>query len=133
MITKGIILEKSLVSNTFKVRIPYCEQAGFLNKEFYEAIVSHEPALIDSYNVGDVVLLGFEDHNGDKPIILGKLLLKDNDSRGSANLSTLNVSTNATLPESTTIGGIDIYELLNKLSRKVEILQQRLDSMKIEQ
>ena len=91
MLTKGIIKERILDSNLYRVRIPYFEQAGFKNVEYYDAIVAHEPALIDSYNVGDVVIIGFEDHEADKPVIIGKLLLNKEESRGYANVESLNV------------------------------------------
>lgn len=125
MLTKGIIVETPINSNIFKVRIPFLEQAGFLNNVYYDAILSHEPALVDSYKVGDVVIIGFEDHNGDKPIIIGKLYLEDSESRGGANLDSLNVFKSATLPEGTTVGDINVYEFLNKLNRANSVNEDR--------
>lgn len=129
MLTKGIIKERVLNSNTYKVRIPYNEQAGFSTQDYYEAIVSHEPGIVDAYNVGDVVIIGFEDHQGDKPIIIGKLLLKENESRGAANVSAIDVSTSATLPQSTTIGGLNAYEILNSLKRGEDVTQDTFNNL----
>ena len=129
MITKGIIMERVLNSNTYKVRIPYLERAGINDKNYLEAIVSHEPGIVDNYQVGDVVIVGFEDHNGDKPIILGKLLLNNDDSRGAANVDALDVSTSARLPQNTMIGDIDIYKLLSALQRGDGITNDTLNEL----
>ena len=129
MLTKGIIMERVLNSNTYKVRIPYLEKAGFANRDYLEAIVSHEPALIDSYNVGDVVIIGFEDHQGDKPIIIGKLLLNDDESRGSANIDAIEVLNSATLPENTMVGNLNVYDTLLSLKRGGNITNDALDNL----
>lgn len=117
MITKGIILERVVNSNIYKVRIPYLEKAGFNAEETHEAILCHEPGVIESYLPGDVVLIGFEDHNANQPIILGKLYLQENASRGYGNFESLNVSSSANLPQNTCIGDIDVYKTLLKLNR----------------
>ena len=117
MITKGIILERVVNSNIYKVRIPYLEKAGFNVNEAHEAILCHEPGVVESYLPGDVVLIGFEDHNANQPVILGKLFLQENTSRGYGNFESLNVLLSANLPQNTTIGGIDVYKELNKLNR----------------
>jgi len=129
MLTKGIIKERILDSNLYRVRIPYFEQAGFKNVEYYDAIVAHEPALIDSYNVGDVVIIGFEDHEADKPVIIGKLLLNKEESRGYANVESLNVTTSARLPENTMIGDINVYEVLSALKRGTNNTNDAVESL----
>ena len=109
MLTKGLIKSKS--PDGYYVRIPYLETASS-GPVVLRCSLSHEPALGEAIAVGDVVILGFEDHNADKPIVLGKLALPGEGNRGYADLVDLSVSGKAALPMDTTIGGVSAEALI---------------------
>ena len=117
MLTKAIVVERILNTNKYKVRIPFFEQAGISNREIFEATLCHEPSCTEALVKNDVVIVGFEDHESTKPIILGKLFLTENEARGNLNINSLEVVGSATLPMHTTIGGINIYDAIVKLQR----------------
>ena len=72
MITKGIITAIDFKGNTCTVRMPLFENAG--NDQITgTATISNTPGSYNGYKVNDVVLVGFEDGQMDKPVILGKL------------------------------------------------------------
>lgn len=116
MLTKGIVLSRILGTNKYNVRIPYLETPG-MEPTSFEAIVSNTPGMAESFMPDDVVIVGFEDHMPSKPIILGKLYLKDENVRGSASFDALNIGGSANLPMSTMVGGINVYNLLMKMNR----------------
>lgn len=117
MVTKAIILSKKIGTNKYNVRIPWLENSGG-TQSIYEATVATSPSIKEDYNVDDVVYVAFEDRQIEKIVIVGKLyLLGDENPRGYANLQALNVSQDATLPLTTTIGGVkaqDLVELVRK-------------------
>ena len=120
-ITKGIVQNKVVGSNKYVVSIPYLQQSSVKNngvtESVLEATLAHTPGIINSYNEGDVVFIGFEQGQTGKPIILGKLLLDENDNRGFAQLSSLNVADRAILPEDTKIGDVDFKTISGDLER----------------
>lgn len=109
MLTKGLVKSKS--PDGYYVRIPYLETASS-GPVVLRCSLSHEPALGEAIAVGDVVILGFEDHNADKPVVLGKLALPGEGHRGYADLVDLSVSGKAALPMDTTIGGVSAEALI---------------------
>lgn len=115
MLTKGIILEKVINSNKYIVRIPFLESSGVYTRTTYEAILAYNPSITEELKVGDVVILGFEEHTATKPVILGKLFTNESETRGHASFESLDVSNTVNLPDDTTIGGVDILEKINKL------------------
>lgn len=129
MITKGIIKGKVVDSNKYFVEIPYLQQSNVSNngvtKSALEATLVHTPGIINSYNEGDVVFIEFENGQTGKPVIIGKLLLEENDNRGYAKVSSLNVSDSAKLPENTIIGDTDIKAIIGKLE-ELEFLIKKL-------
>ena len=114
MITKGIILERIIGTNTYYVRIPYLETSG-VSASRLVATVSDNPAISEEYKVDDVVYVSFEEHQANKPVIIGKLYIEGSGHRGSANFESLSVSTKVDLPKNTTIGGKDLSQLINKV------------------
>lgn len=106
MLTKAIILDR-LLDNHYLVRVPVLESPNDLEMSKVEATLAHVPGIVESYKTGDVVMVGFEDHNPYKPIILGKLYLQDEEdtSRGHAELEALDVKEKVSLPNNLTIGG----------------------------
>lgn len=116
MITKAIVIDRNINSNKYNVRIPYLETAGGKTTS-YEAILSTVPGISDAYAPGDVVLIGFEDHQPDKPIILGKLYVEGEERRGQLDVGSIKVSGTAELSKNTVIEGINVYDTLSGLSR----------------
>lgn len=107
MLTKGIILSIDLQENTCLVRIPIFETAGNFYKNESTAIVCIPPGIYNGLKVDDVVIIGFEDNNSGKPIILGKLYLgvtnEANSSNGSGVFSTLKITDTLEIPANTKI------------------------------
>lgn len=87
MIIKAIILETPQGDdNHYKIRIPFFEDHTKNEAEF-EALLAYTPGIYNSYSVGDVVFISFENEKLDKPIILGKLYLREDQNKkvGQAN------------------------------------------------
>ena len=109
MLTKGIV-EEVLSDYQAKVRLPIFNKAknavGATPKsELNTAIVCTLPNTVLGLQVGDVVIVGFEDNSTSKPIILGYLSTdRPSKAKSSINLNGLSVESQATLPASTTIG-----------------------------
>jgi len=124
MITKAIIEGMGVGTNRFYVRIPYFESAGEVEHAVYEATYCYTPGTVDTLNVGDVVFVGFEDHFSAKPVILGKLFTFGDykGNSGATSVSSIDVSTKATLPKDTTIGGITA-DGIDALFRRVGLLE----------
>lgn len=121
MLTKGYIVELSTsTSNKFKVRIPLFDSAGqdtLTNSDnVVEATLCYEPSNLDSYEVGDCVFIEFENDEESKPVIIGKLYTTDSkENRGFGNLSTLNVSSSASLPLDSTLGDVKLQTIIDNL------------------
>ena len=126
MLTKGLVKSKS--PDGYYVRIPYLETASS-GPVVLRCTLSHEPALGEAIAVGDVVILGFEDHNADKPVVLGKLALPGEGHRGCADLVDLSVSGKAALPMDTTIGGVSAEALIEGL-RLGSVNGESIDSLR---
>ena len=124
MLTKGIVITKSANSGKYLVRIPYLENAGRLKNCNIEATASVVPGITESFAPDDVVILGFEDHMPDKPIIIGKLFVGEEEARGYAKVSALIVDNSATLPENTQIGNINVFKTLMDLLQRVSTLEE---------
>lgn len=112
MLTKAIILGRKQGTNKYTVRIPYFESAGG-RQSIFDATLCITPGVTESYKKDDVVFVGFEDHEINNVIILGKLYLPNDNStsRGFANLDALEVNGEVKLPKNTTIGGFKIPDL----------------------
>ena len=151
MITKGIIVSKtSQSSNKYLVNIPIINQISSslknLNAEdLLEATLSSFVGVTNQLQPGDIVFIGFEDHDLHKPVILGKLYTNDPVKNELSEkiaqfadlvLRTLKVSdergaAKAILPEDTTIGKVSADSLqaleglnTDNLERRLETLQQ---------
>ncbi len=127
MLTKGIIINKIIDSNKYLIRIPFLETSGFGEKQ-YEAILSHEPFSYNSYLPGDVVIVGFEDHDGSKPIILGKLDTDEVAQRGFISANALSVETSTTLSKDTKIGDYT-YADFEKFVQKIYDMDNNIQSI----
>lgn len=117
MLTKGIIIDRVGNDNHYLVRIPILENANDVEHSIVEATLAYTSGIVESFKPDDVVVVGFENHSPDSPIIVGKLFLQEdvNEPRGFANLESLNVSKSVVLPEDTTIAGQSLKNLPNLL------------------
>ena len=102
MIVKGIIKSIDYTNNTCIVRMPLFESAGSTNEALAEAIFSDTPGSYNGYLENDVVLVGFEHGEIERPIILGKLYLgvatENKTARGVINVKNLTVNGSANIP-----------------------------------
>lgn len=124
MLTKGIILNRVVGDNKYMVRIPILESAGDKEISRVASILSLTPGIYESYDEGDVVVIGFENHSAYNPVILGKLMMDgDSSARGFANLLDLEAKNSAKLPKNTTIGGYD----MSSINKTISVLGDRID------
>ena len=107
MLTKGIIKSINYESNEGTVRVPLFETASQREEFVSDAVFSIVPGIYNSYKVGDVVWVEFENNSLETAVILGKLYVdskeENNSFRGAVSVESLSVSKNATLPVSTTL------------------------------
>lgn len=107
MLTKGIIKSINYESNEGTIRVPLFETASQHEEFVSNAVFSIVPGIYNSYKVGDVVWVEFENNSLETAVILGKLYVdskeENNSFRGAVSIESLNVSKNATLPVSTTL------------------------------
>jgi len=105
LITKAIIQSINPAGNRCKVRMPLFETAANHNPIVAEALVNIPPGMFNSFAVGDVVFVAFEENALEKPIILGKLFrgaeIEGNIRGGGGVLDTLKVRSAAAIPSST--------------------------------
>lgn len=102
MITKGLIQSIDFGSNTCMVRVPFFETAGNPTEMTLQATFAITPGIFNSYKVGDVVQVAFENGEINNPVVVGKLFLggqkESIEPRGSATFNSLEVAQSATLP-----------------------------------
>jgi hypothetical protein len=129
MLTKGIV-EKVITPYKVKVRLPIFDAIeGTRNatetNELSEAIICSLPNSSNLVNIGDIVIIGFEDNDTSKPIVLGHLL-KESTSKSLVNLKlgSLTVEGSTNLNENTYIGDIKPNELKSLLNIKSNIQGQ---------
>lgn len=133
MITKGII-EDIISQYEVVVRIPILDSIS----EYSEATHSHNlstafmcipPRLRFVPQIGDVVIIGFEDNDRGKPIIIGCLFKESgNLSQSDLELRNLEVSSSAKLSKQTTIGDVN-YEQIKYLQGLGENVQLALNDI----
>lgn len=128
MLTKGII--KRLTEdndNHYKVYIPLLRKASQDESDAtFEATLSYITGIKNYLKVGDVVFLGFEDGNWDKPVIVGKLFTtNEEEALSNISCSSLEVLNNTKLYNSTNIESIDI----RKVTERVAYLEKLLVSL----
>lgn len=100
-------------SNIFHVRIPLMEDNTETESEF-EAILSTPSGVYKGIEVGDCVIVTFEDDKYDMAIILGKLFTEVPESTQAYGLfNQLEVTGSVTLPEDTKIGRYTPQDIFN--------------------
>ena len=115
---------QAINGNKATVRVPVFEYAGRDMPYNIESIISYQPGNLNSYKVGDVVIVGFENSHYGKGIILGKLyqgLTETQDSpRTFSYNDSLTVTGTTNLSEDTTIGKISYSDLVEAVGKTGE-------------
>ena len=119
MVTRAIITQLDLSNNKVQVRMPLFDgienspDSPINSEDLCWASIMYIPGLEISYSVGDIVIVGFEDNNIGKPIVLGylKLLGKKMDSKIYMTAKEMDVENKFLSPTNTTIGNIQYDEL----------------------
>lgn len=142
MITKGIVVGKSTSDNNkYIVRLPiFNSLAGTPQStpddELNEAILCSIPNIRNVVNTGDVVIVGFEDNDMGRPIILGRLFLSEQDVKCGLDLDSLSVASNCNLPASTTIGNVNkdniacLEDCTLNIARTLNYLLEEIENLK---
>ena len=108
MITKAVIKSINAAGTRCKVEIPLFKSAASTTPVEATALVNIAPGIYNNLEVGDVVLIGFEENAMEKPIILGKLFRGGNVEStirgGGGVFDTLKVNSKVNLPASTAFG-----------------------------
>lgn len=115
MITKGIIQE-IIDPYNIKLRLPTLDGAdysseGISDEYLSTAIVCLPPKIKYNFEVGDVVIVGFEDDDLGKPIIIGCLFKQDGNTSNIDIQAQSLYSTNTTLGKNTYIGNVKPDEI----------------------
>lgn len=135
MITRAYI-EEQVDQFHYRVRIPIFDKAEESPQhtsfdELAIATVCVPKGLNNSLNIGDVVIVGFEDNSASRPIILGQLyrdaLLRD--PQLYINTTNISISDQAFLPYATNIGDIAFSELFNA-TQQVPILVKEIEELR---
>ena len=123
MITRAIINKIDYESNKIRVRIPIYDgaqnsQGSTSDDDLSWASVMCLPGLTINYEVGDIVIVGFEDDDIGKPIILGYLKLANGESdkaKISANLDSLVVNDSLSTSTNVKFGKLTYEQIFNKV------------------
>ena len=133
MITKGIV-EEIITPYEIKVRLPLLDgikesRQGVQTSDLSNAIISSLPNSENNVSVGDIVIVGFEDEDLGKPIILGHLY-KETVSETQLDLTLRKLSTTSStiLSEETSIGEVTKNEI--KALKNIRFnIQNQLDNI----
>ncbi len=123
MITRAIINKINYESNKIRVRIPIYDgaqnsQGSTSDDDLSWASVLCLPGLTIDYEVGDIVIVGFEDDDIGKPIILGYLRLANGGSEKakiSANLNSLVINDSLSTSTDVKFGKLTYEQIFNKV------------------
>ena len=130
MVTKGVI--KEVRGHKAVVSIPALGQSDMnLNidrSSLPVAQVMGQPGVTYVYEVGDVVYIALEDDNIFKPVILG-VLPGASSSMSDSIVGELSVKVSAELPSETTVGGVNLTELMSSLSTSLYELSETCNNL----
>lgn len=148
MLFKGTV-EKIIDSYTVKVRIPFLHKVSSalnytLPEDLPEAHISTLPNTRPNIKVGDVVIIGFENNDLSRPMILG-YLFTDNpyETTCSPIFNSLEVQYDTSLSANTSIGDVtsenikcllgvkeNLQQQINQLKNEISFLKLDLDTIK---
>ena len=106
MLTKGEIVSIDYAGSTCKVHVPYFDGTVGGDPFIEQATIITQPGIYGGYKVGDIVVVGFEDKELSRLIVLGKLFTgieNETEARGTINCQSLKVETKTNLPADTNI------------------------------
>lgn len=133
MITKGIVEDFIDIYNV-KVRIPVfnkikSDPLATPTKDLYTAAICSLANVNMNLRLGDIVYIGFEDHDVSKPVILGSIYNENGtNTLPDYKVNNLEVVGEAKLPENTSIGNITNDQLKYLTGIRTNI-QQELDKI----
>ena len=133
MLALGIV-ERMNSKYSVKVRIPILHKAnGDVNATptdmLPDATIATFSRSLPNYNVGTVVVVGFDRNDLTSPIVLGELCTdKESDLLPDVKAGSLKVFNNAVLPEETTIGVVSGSNIQTLKNARVNI-QDQLDDL----
>ena len=134
MITKAIV-EELISPYQVRVRVPTLDrvsnsQLSTSSENLNIATICSLPNCYPNTQVGDVVIVGFEDNTYDTAVILGHLCRSaESTTYADIKLNELFVTSIANLPHSTNIGEVSATEL-QCLTGLTDNIQRQLDSLK---
>ena len=100
-------------SNIFKVSVPMMMD-NTESDAIFDAVLFNSPGIYNGFNVGDCVVVDFEDDKYDLAFILGKLFVDIPESTTAYGLfNQLNVTGSVVLPEDTRIGKYTPQDIFN--------------------
>lgn len=99
--------------NIFKVRVPLMMD-NTESEAVFDAILSHSPGIYKGIEVGDCVIITYEDDKYDTAIILGKLFTEVPETDNAYGLfNQLEVTGSVVLPQDTKIGNYTPQDIFN--------------------
>ena len=112
IMTKGIITQLPAEGdNIFKVEIPLMED-NTTNEAIFNAILCDSPGSYNGYEVGDTVIVHFQDHELNEAIILGKLFTEiPEEDKAFILANRLKVTNSVELPPNTRIDGYKLGDV----------------------
>lgn len=125
MITKAIIKRLNTPDdNHFKVYIPLLRKANNTESDaIFDATLIYIKGLENNFNVNDVVYVGFENNQYDKPAILGSLYLgKDDKSKigTTATFKSIEVKEISKFSTNTAIGDLSVSKVNKKVNNLID-------------
>lgn len=124
MIAKAQI--KEIIGKKFLVRVPLFESAGNPQEVTLLATLCYQPGNLESYKVGDVVFVAFENGEFSNAVIIGKLYLGlETETNSYSYNAALKAVVSAELPRKTSIGDFSADEVYTAL-RNDPIHEERL-------
>ncbi len=125
MITRAIINKIDYESSKIRVRIPIFD--GIANdphstadEDLSWATILCLPGFNIDYEIGDIVIVAFEDDDNGKPIIIGYLKLdnsKNDDYKVRANLKSANIEENLNTSTQVNLGKLTYKQIFDKVNQ----------------
>lgn len=142
MLTKGIIKSIDYTGNTGTVHIPFFDGAVGGDPFIQTAIFINPPGIYGGYKVEDTVIVGFEDQELSRIIVLGKLFLganQETECRGTINCESLLAENKVMLPTNTELdsynpnnradvsGNNTSYKNIQDIISKLQVLDKQIN------
>ena len=140
MLLKGVV-EKINDAYSIQVRIPLINGIGnnystTPETELPISVICSAPGSCPNFKLGDVVIVGFENDDLGKPIIIGQLFCANTKGASTATLQSLEVLGSAKLSYNTSIGKVTSEELAcltglkGNLEKRLQFIESQLTHLK---